>query len=84
LHLYSLQVIKDLAGSTPHPWLCSHFEGTDRSDSLNVGPKALSSSTTPSGILRVERVTSGRKEGETSETAARCRLVLLEQCTLAC
>ena len=37
LHLYSLQVIKDLAVSTPHPWLRGHFEGTDRSDSLNVG-----------------------------------------------
>src|SRR5262247_1201195 len=30
-------VIKDLAVSTPHPWLRGHFEGTDRSDSLNVG-----------------------------------------------
>ena len=37
LHLYSLQVIKDLVVSTPHPWLRGHFEGTDRSDSLNVG-----------------------------------------------
>ena len=37
LHLYSLQVITDLAVLTPHPWLCSHFEGTDRSDPLNVG-----------------------------------------------
>jgi hypothetical protein len=37
LHLYRLQVIKDLAVSTPHPWLRGHFEGTDRSDSLNVG-----------------------------------------------
>jgi hypothetical protein len=37
LHLYSLQVIKDLAVSTPHPWFRGHFEGTDRSDSLNVG-----------------------------------------------
>jgi len=36
-HLYSFQVIKDLAVSTPHPWLQRHFEGTDRSDSLNVG-----------------------------------------------
>src|SRR5262249_17399522 len=29
-HLYSCQVIKDLAVSTPHPWLQRHFEGTDR------------------------------------------------------
>jgi hypothetical protein len=36
-HLYSFQVIKDLAASTPHPWRQRHFEGTDRSDSLNVG-----------------------------------------------
>ena len=36
-HLYSFQVIKDLAVSTPHPWLQRHFEGTDRSDPLNVG-----------------------------------------------
>ena len=40
LHLYSLQVIKDLAVLTPHPWLRGHFEGTDRSDSLNVGSNA--------------------------------------------
>ena len=31
LHLYGTQVIKDLAVSTPHPWLQGHFEGTDRS-----------------------------------------------------
>ena len=31
LHLYGTQVIKDLAVSTPHPWLRGHFEGTDRS-----------------------------------------------------
>jgi len=31
LHLYGTQVIKDLAVSTPHPWLPGHFEGTDRS-----------------------------------------------------
>ena len=37
LHLYGTQVIKDLAVSTPHPWFRGHFEGTDRSDSLNVG-----------------------------------------------
>src|SRR5215472_13211350 len=37
LHLYSLQVITDLAVSTPHPWLCSHFEGTDRRAPWNVG-----------------------------------------------
>ena len=37
MHLYSLQVIKDLAVSTPHPWLRGHFEGTDRRDPLNVG-----------------------------------------------
>jgi hypothetical protein len=37
LHLYSLQVIKDLAVSTPHPWLRGHFEGTDRRGPLNVG-----------------------------------------------
>ena len=37
LHLYSLQVIKDLAVSPPHPWLRGHFEGTDRRDPLNVG-----------------------------------------------
>jgi hypothetical protein len=37
LHLYSLQVIKDLTVSTPHPWLQGHFEGTDRRDPLNVG-----------------------------------------------
>ena len=36
-HLYSLQ--EDLMGSPPHPWLRGHFEGTDRSDSLNVGYK---------------------------------------------
>jgi hypothetical protein len=36
-HLYSLQVIKDLAVSTPYPWLCGHFEGMDRRDPLNVG-----------------------------------------------
>ena len=36
-HLYSFQVIKDLAVSTPHPWLQRHFEGTDRRDPLNVG-----------------------------------------------
>jgi hypothetical protein len=36
-HLYRFQVITDLAVSTPHPWLHHHFEGTDRSDSLNVG-----------------------------------------------
>ena len=37
LHLYSFQVIKDRAVSTPHPWLQRHFEGTDRRDPLNVG-----------------------------------------------
>lgn len=37
LHLYRLQVIKDLMVSTPHPWLRGHFEGTDRSNPLNVG-----------------------------------------------
>ena len=36
-HLYRLQVIKDLAVSTPHPWLRGHFEGTDRSNPLNMG-----------------------------------------------
>jgi hypothetical protein len=36
-HLYSLQ--EDLMGSPPHPWLRGHCEGTDRSDSLNVGYK---------------------------------------------
>src|SRR5262249_27917002 len=41
LHLYSLPVITDLAVSTPHPWLCSHFEGTDRRDPLNVGYRAV-------------------------------------------
>src|SRR5215510_15588138 len=40
LHLYSLQVITDLAVSTPHPWLCSHFEGTDRRDPVNVGSRS--------------------------------------------
>ena len=30
-------VIKDLAVSTPHPWLQRHFEGTDRSGPLNMG-----------------------------------------------
>src|SRR5499427_6175936 len=34
LHLYGTQVIKDLAVSTPHPWLRGHFEGTDRSFAL--------------------------------------------------
>lgn len=34
LHLYGTQVIKDLAVSTPHPWLQGHFEGTDRSFTL--------------------------------------------------
>ena len=38
-HLYSFQVIKDLAVSTPHPWLQRHFEGTDRRDPLNLGSK---------------------------------------------
>jgi hypothetical protein len=37
LHLYSFQVIEDLAVSTPHPWLRGHFEGTDRSNPLNMG-----------------------------------------------
>jgi hypothetical protein len=37
LHLYSLQVIKDLAVLTPHPWLQRHFEGTDRRVPLERG-----------------------------------------------
>ena len=37
LHLYRLHVLKDLAVSIPHSWLRGHGEGTDRSDSLNVG-----------------------------------------------
>src|SRR5262245_63814953 len=36
LHLYGTQVIKDLAVSTPHPWLRGHFEGTDRNFALYV------------------------------------------------
>ena len=36
LHLYSFQVIKDRAVSTPHPWLQRHFEGTDHRNSLNA------------------------------------------------
>ena len=36
LHLYGTQVIKDLAVSTPHPWLRGHFEGTDRSFAMYV------------------------------------------------
>ena len=31
---------KTLMVSTPHPWLRGHFEGTDRSDPLNVGANA--------------------------------------------
>ena len=30
LHLYNVQVIKDLSIFAPHPWCCHHFEGTDR------------------------------------------------------
>jgi hypothetical protein len=31
LHLYSVQVIKDLFGLSPSSLACHHFEGTDRS-----------------------------------------------------
>ena len=30
LHLYNIQVIKDLSIFAPHPWCRHHFEGTDR------------------------------------------------------
>jgi len=36
LHLYGTQVIKDLAVSTPPPWLRGHVEGTDRSFAMYV------------------------------------------------
>src|SRR5215475_4075446 len=58
LHLYGTQVIKDLAVSTPRPWLRGHFEGTDRSFPLCLAfPDALGGRAPPTttGLLPLMR-----------------------------
>jgi hypothetical protein len=75
LHLYTVQVVKDLSGLSPSSLACRHFEGTDRSTARYfVGP----GSRTPflySGAVRCRQHPAGQgsaKEGsQASNTKSR-------------